>query len=162
MWTQTAVFRGYFKIDCKGSIFLIQFISHSTAQTEQFATEFAHQLRPGDLIACRGGMGMGKTAFARGLARGLGLADEVSSPTFALVQEYTNGNIPLYHFDMYRILDEESLYSTGFFDYLTQQAVLFIEWSENITSALPADHITLTLNRIDDDTREIIVEGARF
>ncbi|WP_432353461.1 tRNA (adenosine(37)-N6)-threonylcarbamoyltransferase complex ATPase subunit type 1 TsaE [Anaerotruncus rubiinfantis] len=141
---------------------MITFTSHSTAETEQFAAGFAAELRPGDVVACRGGMGMGKTAFARGLARGLGLVDDVSSPTFALVHEYTNGNISLYHFDMYRVSGFDELYSTGFFDYLDQGGVLFIEWSENIESALPPGTIALTLARIDDNTREITIEGERF
>lgn len=116
---------------------MIRFLSRSTRETEEFAAAFAEKLRPGDVIACRGGMGAGKTAFARGLARGLGLTDEVSSPTFALVHEYTHGNISLYHFDMYRVSGFDELYSTGFFDYLEQDGVLYIEWSENIEGALP-------------------------
>lgn len=140
----------------------MQFTSHSTAQTEAFGAEFAKQLHAGDVIACRGGMGAGKTAFARGLARGLGLTDEVSSPTFALVQEYTQGNIPLYHFDMYRVSGFDELYSTGFFDYLDQGGILLIEWSENIEAALPDSTITLEIARIDDDTREITIKGERF
>ena len=83
---------------------MTEFTSHSVQETEQFAAHCAAKLRAGDVLACRGGMGMGKTAFARGLARGLGLSDEVSSPTFALVQEYTHGPLPLFHFDLYRVL----------------------------------------------------------
>lgn len=141
---------------------MIRFLSRSTRETEEFAAAFAEKLRPGDVIACRGGMGAGKTAFARGLARGLGLTDEVSSPTFALVHEYTHGNISLYHFDMYRLSGFDELYSTGFFDYLEQDGVLYIEWSENIEGALPAGAITLTLERVDDDTRQLTIEGERF
>ena len=139
---------------------MLQFVSHSTQETEDFAAQIAAKLRPGDLIACRGGMGVGKTAFARGLARGLGLRDEVSSPTFALVQEYTHGNIPLYHFDMYRVSSFDELYSTGFFDYLDQQGILLIEWSENIEHALPENAILLTIRRVDDDIRELTLEGG--
>jgi len=140
---------------------LIRFISHSVDETEQFAQQFAARLRAGDLIACTGGLGMGKTAFARGLARGLGLRDEVSSPTFALVHEYTQGALPLYHFDMYRITDLYDLESTGFYDYLERDGVLFIEWSEQIAPALACmNAIRLTIARVDEDTREIIIEGA--
>lgn len=141
---------------------MIQKTTHSVRETEQFAAEFAQKLQAGDLIACRGGMGMGKTAFTRGLARGLGLIDDVSSPTFALVHEYTQGNIPLYHFDMYRVSGFDELYSTGFFDYLAQSGIFLVEWSENVAGALPENAITLTLARLDDDTREITIEGERF
>ena len=141
---------------------MLQFISRSTSETEQFARDFAARLLPGDIIACRGGMGVGKTAFTRGLACGLGLSDEVSSPTFALVHEYTHGKIPLYHFDMYRVTDYDSLYSTGFFDYVGSGGILLIEWSENIEGALPDGVIFLTLERIDDDARRITIEGDRF
>ncbi|MEM1485023.1 tRNA (adenosine(37)-N6)-threonylcarbamoyltransferase complex ATPase subunit type 1 TsaE [Oscillospiraceae bacterium PP1C4] len=140
----------------------MHFISHSTAETEQFAQQLASKLQAGDVIACRGGMGVGKTAFTRGLTRGLGLGDDVSSPTFALVHEYTQGQIPLFHFDMYRVCGFDELYSTGFFDYLEQGGILLIEWSENIEGALPDGVITLTISRIDDDTREITIEGERF
>ena len=142
---------------------MIHWTSHSVAETEKIAEGFAASLSAGDVIACRGGMGMGKTAFARGLARGLGLRDDVSSPTFALVHEYTDGKIPLYHFDMYRINSFEGLYSTGFFDYLEQGGVLLIEWSENIEEALPEGTITLEICRgADENTREIRIEGGRF
>ena len=107
-------------------------------------------------------MGMGKTAFARGLARGLGLSDEVSSPTFALVQEYTHGPLPLFHFDLYRIRDVYDLESTGFYDYLDRGGVLFIEWSENAAGALPPETICVCFERIDDDTRLIMLEGGPF
>lgn len=137
-------------------------ITHNTEETEQFAEQIAAQLRPGHVIACRGGMGAGKTAFARGLARGLGLADGVSSPTFALVHEYTMGKTPLYHFDMYRVHGFDELYSTGFFDYLEQGGVILIEWSENVEGALPESIITLTIDRVDENTRDIRLEGGPF
>lgn len=139
-----------------------QFISHSVQETEDYAAGIAPRLSPGDVIACRGGMGMGKTAFARGLARGMRLSDPVSSPTFAFVREYTQGEIPLYHFDMYRVEGYDSLYSTGFFDYLEGEGVLLIEWSENIADELPDGCITLTIERIGDDSRRITLEGGPF
>lgn len=105
---------------------------------------------------------MGKTAFARGLARGLGLSDEVSSPTFALVQEYTHGPLPLFHFDLYRILDVYDLESTGFYDYLDRGGVLFIEWSENAAEALPPETVHVCFGRVDDETRTIALEGGPF
>ena len=140
-----------------------QYLSHSAGETEQIAADFAAGLKSGDVIAYKGPMGAGKTAFTRGLCRGLGLDEsQVSSPTFALVQEYTHGNIPLYHFDMYRISGFDSLYSPGFFDYLEGDGVLFIEWSENIQGALPAGVILLTIQALGEDTRKITIEGDRF
>lgn len=112
------------------------FVSHSTEETESFAARYALRLRAGDVIALYGGLGVGKTAFVRGLAQGLGSSSEVSSPTFALVHEY-DGRFPIYHFDMYRIAGLDDLYSTGFFDYLQSGGILVIEWSENIEPFLP-------------------------
>ena len=117
----------------------MKYISYSTAETEKIAAEFAQYVKNGDCIAFVGGMGMGKTAFVRGLAKGLGLKGEVCSPTFSLVNEYRSPNTTLYHFDMYRITSLDDLYSTGFFDYLDTDAVLAVEWSENITDALPVE-----------------------
>lgn len=114
--------------------------SKKPSETERFGEKLAKVLQGGEVIACFGGLGMGKTCFARGLARGMGLNAEVSSPTFALVHEY-GGKLPLYHFDMYRITSFADLCSTGFFDYLDQNAVLYVEWSENIEAALPNEKL---------------------
>ena len=139
------------------------YISHSPEQTEQIAAEFASTLKSGDVIAYKGPMGAGKTAFTRGLCRGLGLDDPVSSPTFALVHQYGNGEHALYHFDMYRVENYEDLYSTGFFDYLETGAILAIEWSENIQRALPENTIRVTFERLEEEKRRITVEGgSRF
>lgn len=137
------------------------YYSNSTEETEEIAASFAQQLHSGDVIAYRGPMGAGKTAFTRGLCRGLGLDDPVSSPTFALVHQYGQGEKALYHFDMYRVDGFDDLYSTGFFDYLDYGGILAIEWSENIENALPQGTIYVTLNKVEDDPdkREIIIEG---
>lgn len=127
----------------------------SPEQTEALGETLAAGLRGGEVLACFGGMGMGKTAFARGLARGLGSDDAVSSPTFALVHEY-RGKIPLYHFDMFRVSSWEDLYSTGFFDYLDTGAVLLIEWSENIEDALPKDAIRIRFSRGEEENQRVI------
>ncbi len=134
------------------------FYSQSEQQTEQIAEKLAHTLQGTEMIAMFGGLGAGKTAFTRGLARGLGIDDGVSSPTFALVHEY-EGRYMLYHFDMYRIGSYDDLYSTGFFDY-QGQGVMIIEWSENIEPFLPEERINITIKRISDNEREIIIEGA--
>ena len=106
-----------------------------------------------------GGLGAGKTAFARGIAKGLGISDCVSSPTFALVNEY-EGKFNVYHFDMYRINSYDDLYTTGFFDYMGN-GVLIIEWSENIEGFLPENRINVTMKYISETEREITVEGGK-
>ena len=131
---------------------MIQTLSHSVEETEAFAQQLAPSLHSGDVLAYRGPMGAGKTAFTRGLARGLGLEDPVSSPTFALVHQYGSGAKALYHFDMYRVESFDDLYSTGFFDYLDFGGILAIEWSEHIENALPPETIAKRLNDKDGET----------
>lgn len=138
-----------------------EYISKSPEQTEEIGTKLAETLNGGEVIAFRGDLGMGKTCFTRGLARGLGYIGEVTSPTFNLVNEYIGGRLPLYHFDMYRISGWEDLYSTGFFDYIEAGAVLAAEWSENIENALDENAIIVEISRIDDLTRKIIIKRNR-
>ncbi len=128
--------------------------THSTAETEAVGEEIAKTVCGGQVLALFGGMGMGKTAFVRGLARGLHLLAEVSSPTFALVHDY-GGNPPLVHFDMYRISSWDDLLTTGYYDYLDAGAILVIEWSENIEVALPEDAVRLRISAPDETTRII-------
>lgn len=135
-----------------------KFLSKSYQETEQTAERLAKTLKGNEIIAMFGGLGAGKTAFARGLARGLGIKDGVSSPTFALVHEY-EGKYTVYHFDMYRINTFDDLYTTGFFDYM-DTGIMVIEWSENIESFLSEGYIRVTINRISENEREIIIEGA--
>lgn len=139
---------------------MIEFISHSAAETEEFARKLGKKLKNGDIIAFKGGLGAGKTAFTRGIADGMKIDCEVTSPTFALVHEYRNGIIPLFHFDMYRVNDINDLYSTGFFDYLDENGVIAVEWSENIESVLPQNTIYITISAIDEFTRRITVDGG--
>lgn len=134
------------------------FETNSPEETQAVAREMAAKLRPGDLIAYRGGMGAGKTTFTAGLAQGLGSTAWVSSPTFALVHQY-DGPLPLCHFDMYRVTTLDDLYSTGFFDYLEGGAVLAVEWSENIQEALPKPHITVAFTMAEGNRRTITVTG---
>lgn len=138
------------------------FLSESEQQTEEFALALAEELRSGDVLAMRGGMGAGKTAFVRGLARGLGITAAVSSPTYALVHEYRAGDRVLYHFDMYRVTDADSLETTGYFEALEQSAVLCVEWSENIAWAIPKHAVTITMRPEGENSRHITVEGERF
>ena len=138
-----------------------RYITSSAAATEALAERLAGQLRGGEVIAFVGGMGMGKTCFTHGLAAGLGIdPGEVSSPTFALVNEYRGGRLPLFHFDMYRVESFDALYSTGFFDYLDQGGVVAVEWSENIAGALPEECIRITFERLDETSRAITIEGV--
>ena len=136
--------------------------TRSVEETEQLAASFARTLRRGDVLALYGGLGAGKTAFVRGLAKGLHAVSEVSSPTFALVHEY-DADLPIYHFDMYRIRSMDDLYSTGFFDYLESGGVLVIEWSENIRSYLPPNTKTIRLEYGDaDNERRVSWTDADF
>ena len=107
----------------------------------------------------RGGLGVGKTVFARGVAAGLDCGDDVTSPTFALVHEYHGTGLSLYHFDMYRVSGFESLCSTGFFDYAEAGGILLVEWSENIAQYIPDNAVTVTMERVDDNTRRICIEN---
>ncbi|MBD5159677.1 MAG: tRNA (adenosine(37)-N6)-threonylcarbamoyltransferase complex ATPase subunit type 1 TsaE [Ruminococcus sp.] len=135
-------------------------ITHTPEETIKVAEKIGKKLQEGDMIIYKGGLGAGKTTFTRGLATGLGLGDCVSSPTFALVNEYQGKNITLYHFDMYRIQTEEGLESTGFFDYPFEDNIAVIEWSENIIDFLPENTINITINVINETDREIIIEGG--
>ena len=129
------------------------FISDSAEDTERFGERVAAALKGTEVLALFGGLGMGKTAFTRGLCRGLGIMEGVSSPTFALVNEY-RGKFTVYHFDMYRVTSWEDLYSTGFFDYL-DTGVLVIEWSENIEGALPENAVRITIARGENENQRI-------
>ena len=136
-----------------------KYVSNSREETEKIASQFAETLKGGEVVAFKGGLGMGKTCFTRGLARGLGFDGQVNSPTFALVNEYLGGRLPLYHFDMYRIENWEDLYSCGYFDYLQKGGVMAVEWSENIKNALEENVITVVINNLGEDIREIIISG---
>ena len=139
-----------------------EFRTSSPAETEALGEKIAQQLKGGEVLALFGGMGMGKTAFTRGLARGMGIAGGVSSPTFALVHEY-QGRLPVYHFDMFRVDGWDDLDSTGFFDYLDSGGVLVVEWSENIENALPPDAVRISIRRGENENDRIfILEGSAF
>ncbi len=135
------------------------FETHSVIETEQLGAKLARAMDNGGVVAMFGGLGMGKTAFVRGMADGRGIDAEVSSPTFALVQDY-GGKPPLVHFDMYRIETWDDLYATGFFDYIDMGAILAVEWSEQIEGALPDDVVRVTFERLSDEERRITIEGV--
>jgi len=139
---------------------MLTFICKNEQDTAAAAAALARLLRPGDVIAYRGGMGAGKTTFTRSLCAALGIDAWVSSPTFALVHEYQGPQFSLCHFDMYRIGSFDELYSTGFFDYLDRGDILAVEWSENIEGALSPDCITVSFAITGETSRTITIEGV--
>lgn len=134
--------------------------TNSAEQTKAVAAELAQILSGGEVIAMQGDLGAGKTCFVSGLAEALGFCGEVSSPTFAIINEYLGGRLNVYHFDMYRVSSWEDLYSTGFFEYIEAGGVTAVEWSENIEAALPEKYITVCINKLSDGGRSITVEGV--
>ncbi len=138
---------------------MIRFVSDSTAATEAFAEKISKAVSGGTVIAFFGGLGVGKTSFTRGLSKGMGINADVSSPTFAIVNDY-GGNPPLVHFDMYKVETWDDLYSSGFYDYLDMGAVLAVEWSENIENALPENTVRVHIEKGESENQRIItVEG---
>lgn len=131
------------------------FDSASCEDTEKIAYNFANELKKGDFIAFFGDLGSGKTAFTRGLAQNLCPNARVQSPTFAIVNEYVGGKIDIFHFDMYRILDDDNLFSTGFYDYFDRCGVMVVEWSENIPFALPENRYDIVFEKTGDSQRKI-------
>lgn len=133
--------------------------TNSARETIRLGEEIGALLKGGDVIAYSGGLGAGKTTITRGISMGLGLGDEVTSPTFSLVNEYMGDRLTLYHFDMYRICSPDDLETTGFYDYMDGDSVLAIEWSENIESELPQNTIRIHIERLDEEIREITIDG---
>ena len=142
----------------------MEYLSHNEAETEALGARLAAVLTPGAVVAYRGGLGMGKTAFTRGLAKGLGYSGRVTSPTFTIVNEYEGGRLPLFHFDMYRLADSDALFDIGWEDYLDRGGVCAVEWSEQVTEALPPDTIRVCFARCPeaDNWRTITIEGVEL
>ena len=137
----------------------MEFITHSPEETEKIGASLAEQLQPGAVIAYRGDLGAGKTAFTRGLARGLGCGDIVTSPTYTIVNEYLSGRLPLFHFDMYRLASSDDLWDIGWEDYLERGGICAVEWSENVADAME-DAVFVTIEKLGEDTRRITIEGG--
>ena len=133
----------------------MEFETHSPIETEKLGEKLSKTITKPCVIAFTGGLGVGKTCFTAGLCKGLGYGGDVTSPTFAIVNEYYGGKFPIYHFDMYRIQNEDELYSIGFYDYLDEDAVIVAEWSENIFSALPSNTVFVNFTFVSDNTRKI-------
>ena len=139
----------------------VEFVTNSKLETEELGARLAARLEPGAVVAFTGDLGAGKTAFTRGLARGLGIPDRVTSPTFTIVNEYEGGRLPLFHFDMYRLASSEELFDIGWEDYLVRGGVCAVEWSENVSDALEEDVISVEICRGEADSRRIIhIEGV--
>ncbi len=140
--------------------FMQKFVTNNAEETIELGRKLAEKINGGTVVAFFGGLGMGKTAFTRGMAKALNVSEEVSSPTFAIVNDY-GGNPPLYHFDMYRVESWDDLYSSGFFDFYEAGGILAVEWSENIENALPENTIRVTIQRGDCDNQRIItIDGG--
>lgn len=138
----------------------MEFITHSPEETEKIGEALAKSLQPGTILAYRGDLGAGKTAFTRGLARGLGCKETVTSPTYTIVNEYLGGRLPLFHFDMYRLASSDDLWDIGWEDYLDREGVCAVEWSENVADAME-DAITVTIEKLGETTRRITIEGGQ-
>ena len=137
----------------------MEMITNSPQQTEAVGAALGRVVTPGTVIAYRGDLGAGKTAFTRGLARGLGITEPVTSPTYTVVNEYLSGRLPLFHFDMYRLACAEDLWDIGWEDYLERGGVCAVEWSENVADAMEAP-IWVTIEKTGDESRRITLEGG--
>lgn len=136
----------------------MRFLTHSPEETEALGEALGRRLRGGEIVAYYGDLGAGKTAFTRGLARGLGISSRVTSPTYTIVNEYLGGRLPLFHFDMYRLSSADDLFDIGWEDYLLRGGVCAVEWSENVQGALESA-LTVRIEKRSDETREITIEG---
>ena len=139
----------------------MQYITNSPSETEAIGAALGKILPAGTVIAYRGDLGAGKTAFTRGLARGLGYTDMVTSPTYTIVNEYLGGRLPLFHFDMYRLRSSDDLWDIGWEDYLDRKGICAVEWSENVADALE-DPVCVTIEKTGAESRRITLEGGNF
>lgn len=140
---------------------MAEFISHSQLETEEAGRKLAEKLPGGSVVAMYGDLGAGKTAFVRGMAKGMGLSCRVSSPTFTIVNEYL-GERELIHFDMYRLSSADELFDIGWEDYLSRGAVCAVEWSENVQDAFFGDEVVVRIEKLNDTDRKITIEGAEL
>ena len=137
------------------------FLTNSPAETEAVGAALARVLPAGTILAYRGDLGAGKTAFTRGLARGLGYTDPVTSPTYTIVNEYLGGRLPLFHFDMYRLGSSDDLRDIGWEDYLERGGICAVEWSENVDDAME-NAVYVTIEKTGEESRKITIEGGYF
>jgi len=140
---------------------MAEFFSKNELETEELGARLAQSIAGGAVIAMYGDLGAGKTAFVRGMARGLGLDCRVSSPTFTIVNEYL-GERELIHFDMYRLSSADELFDIGWEDYISRGAICAVEWSENVEDAFYGDEIKVTIEKLSDSERKVTIEGAEL
>ena len=136
-------------------------LTNSPVETEAVGAALGTIIPAGTILAYKGDLGAGKTAFTRGLARGLGCTDLVTSPTYTIVNEYLSGRLPLFHFDMYRLASSDDLWDIGWEDYLDRNGVCAVEWSENVDDAME-NAISVTIEKLGEDARRITLEGGDF
>lgn len=134
----------------------MRIVTRSEEETLKIGARIGEKLNPGDVISLNGELGAGKTYITKGIAKGLGVEDYITSPTFIIVNEY-EGRIPLYHFDVYRINDIDEMYEIGFDEYLYGNGVCIVEWGKIVEELLPEYVIKIDIIKIDDNTREIII-----
>ena len=137
----------------------MEFLTNSPEETESVGKRLGQALKPGAVIAYQGDLGAGKTAFTRGVALGLGAKEQVTSPTYTIVNEYLSGKYPLFHFDMYRLASSDDLFDIGWEDYLDRGGICAVEWSENVADAME-NAIVVTIEKLGDDARRITIEGG--
>ena len=137
----------------------MEYMTNAPEETEALGEKLSKLLRPGTVLAYLGDLGAGKTAFTRGLARGLGCRETVTSPTYTIVNEYLGGRLPLFHFDMYRLTSSDDLWDIGWEDYLDRQGVCAVEWSENVPEAM-AGALTVRIEKLGDSVRRITIDGG--
>ena len=137
----------------------MDFITNSPEETEAVGAALGKILQPGMILAYRGDLGAGKTAFTRGLARGLGYCEPVTSPTYTIVNEYLGGRLPLFHFDMYRLASSDDLWDIGWEDYLERGGICAVEWSENVDDAME-NAVYITIHKTGEASRRIEIEGG--
>ena len=137
----------------------MEFLTYSPEQTEKVGAALGKILPAGTVLAYRGDLGAGKTAVTRGLARGLGYAEPVTSPTYTIVNEYLGGRLPLFHFDMYRLGSSDDLWDIGWEDYLERGGICAVEWSENVDDAME-NAVYVTIYKTGEESRRIVIEGG--
>ena len=137
----------------------MEFLTNSPEETEAIGKRLGEKLTPGAVIAYQGDLGAGKTAFTRGVALGLGAKEQVTSPTYTIVNEYLSGKYPLFHFDMYRLASSDDLFDIGWEDYLDRGGICAVEWSENVDDAME-NAVYVTIYKTGENSRRIVIEGG--